>query len=182
VDGVGTVYVVNYSDGQVEKLAAGSRTETILPKLDRHTFTGDVAVDTAGTVYVSCSHGRSSRSCLMRLAPGSNTWTALPQARDNSGDTFSTGEQDLAVDAAGNVYMITSRTVMKLAPGADNWTPLQGTPPFVDPMGLAVDPSGTNVYVTDHVGSRAVGGGSWFGIWPMGPDDAHGLVLKLPVG
>jgi hypothetical protein len=71
---------------------------------------------------------------------------------------------------------------MKLAPGADNWTALQGTPPFVDPMGLAVDPNGTNVYVTDHVGSRAVGGGSWFGIWPMGPDDAHGLVLKLPVG
>jgi DNA-binding beta-propeller fold protein YncE len=117
----------------------------------------------------------------MRLAPGSDTWTRLPSAPDNSGDTFSTGEQDVAVDAAGNVYMITSRIVMKLAPGSDNWTPLPGVPPFVDPMGLAVDPRGNNVYVTDHLGSRAPGGGSWFGIWHP-KDDAEGFVLKLPGG
>jgi DNA-binding beta-propeller fold protein YncE len=54
-------------------------------------------------------------------------------------------------------------------------------PPFVDPMGLAVDPRGNNVYVTDHLGSRAPGGGSWFGIWHP-KDDAEGFVLKLPGG
>ena len=182
VDAAGAVYVVNYSDGEVLKLAPGASTPTVLPKIGKASFTGDVAVDTTGNIYVSCSHGRSSRSCLMRLAPGSNTWTRLPSATDNSGDTFSTGEQDVAVDAAGNVYMISSRTVMKLAPGSDTWTPLAGVPPLVDPLGLAVDPSGANVYVTDHVGSRAPGGGSWFGIWPMGPDDAQGFVLKLPTG
>jgi len=182
VDAAGAVYVVNYSDGEVLKLAPGASTPTVLPKIGKASFTGDVAVDTTGNIYVSCSHGRSSRSCLMRLAPGSNTWTRLPSATDNSGDTFSTGEQDVAVDAAGNVYMISSRTVMKLAPGSDTWTPLAGVPPLVDPLGLAVDPSGANVYVTDHLGSRAPGGGSWFGIWPMGPDDAQGFVLKLPTG
>jgi len=182
VDAAGNVYVADSGHGRVVKLAPGASTPTVLPKIGKASFTGDVAVDTTGNIYVSCSHGRSSRSCLMRLAPGSNTWTRLPSATDNSGDTFSTGEQDVAVDAAGNVYMISSRTVMKLAPGSDTWTPLAGVPPLVDPLGLAVDPSGANVYVTDHLGSRAPGGGSWFGIWPMGPDDAQGFVLKLPTG
>jgi hypothetical protein len=50
---------------------------------------------------------------------------------------------------------------------------------FVGPLGLAVDPNGSNVYVTDHTGYRAPGGGSWFGIWHP-KDDAEGFVLKLP--
>jgi streptogramin lyase len=176
VDTAGTVYVVEYSHGRVLKLAAGSSTQTVLPSTGKAGPTGDVAVDTTGDVYVSCSRARSRLSCLVRLAPGSDTWTRLPSAPDNSGDTFSSGEQDVAVDAAGNVYMITSRVVMKLAPGSDTWTALQGAPPFVDPMGLAVDPRG-NVYVTDHLGSRATGGGL-----PWEKDDAQGFVLKLPAG
>ena len=177
VDSAGSVYVVEYSHGRVLKLAAGSSTPTVLPSTGKAGPTGDVAVDTTGNVYVSCSHGRSRSSCLMRLAPGSDTWTRLPSAPDNSGDTFSTGEQDVAVDAAGNVYMITSRIVMKLTPGSDNWTALPGVPPLLDPMGLAVDPRGNSVYVTDHLGSRATGGGL-----PWEKDDAQGSVLKLPTG
>jgi DNA-binding beta-propeller fold protein YncE len=88
----------------------------------------------------------------------------------------------VAVDAAGNVYVMTSNGVMKLTPGSNDWTELPGGHRFIDPLGLVVDPSGNNVYVTDHLASRAPGGGSWFGIWPMGPDDAQGLVVKLPAG
>jgi hypothetical protein len=65
---------------------------------------------------------------------------------------------------------------MKLAPGSNTWTPLQGAPRFIDPLGLTVDTRG-NVYVTDHLGSRATGSNL-----PSEKDDAQGLVLKLPAG
>ena len=174
VDAAGTVYVVDISHGHIFKLEAGATKATILPP---QRLTGDVAVDISGNLYVSCARGRVPRSCLMRLAPGSNTWTRLPSIDDHSGDTFSTGEQDVAVDAAGNVYMIASRQVMKLAPGTNNWIALPGAPSLLDPMGLAVDAGGTSAYVTDHVGSRATGS-----LLPWEKDDAQGFVLKLPVG
>ncbi len=180
VDNAGTVYVVDYSDGRVLKLAAGSSKQTELPPTGRLGGpSGDVAVDTTGNVYIS-AHSRAG-SYLLRLAPGSDTWTRLPSAPGNSSEGFSTGEQDVAVDTAGNVYVITSNGVMKLAHGSNTWTELPGGHRFVDPLGLAVDPRGENVYVTDHLGSRAPGGGSWFGIWHP-QDDAQGFVLKLPAG
>jgi DNA-binding beta-propeller fold protein YncE len=177
VDTAGTVYVVDISHGHVFRLAAGATKPTSLPPTGAGGPTGAVAVDNSGDVYVSCSRGRTRQSCLLKLARGSNTWTRLPSALDNSGDTFSSGEQDVAVDATGSVYMISSRIVLKLAPGADNWTALPGAPSLIDPMGLAVDPRGTSVYVTDHVGSRATGG-----LLPWETDDAQGFVLKLPTG
>jgi DNA-binding beta-propeller fold protein YncE len=109
---------------------------------------------------------------LLLLAPGADTWTTLPSVGD---------EQYVAVDTAGNLYAIASGAVMKLAPGSDNWTGLPGMPPFIDPMGLAVDARGNTVYVTDHPGSRAPGLGSLFGIWHP-KDDAQGFVLKMPAG
>ena len=52
VDTAGSVYVTDYGNNRVVKLAAGSTTQTVLP------FTGlshpdGVAVDTAGSVYVT---------------------------------------------------------------------------------------------------------------------------------
>jgi DNA-binding beta-propeller fold protein YncE len=183
VDSNGTVYVVDYSGGQVLKLAAGSSKQTPLPSPGKGiTPDGNVAVDTAGNVYVGFSkshYKRRSESYLLKLAPGSNSWTTVTSAPDNFGASFSTGEQDLAVDPAGNLYAITStdtQGVWKLAPGSDTWTPLQGAPPLMDPLGLAVDTRG-HVYVTDHLGSRATGAGL-----PWEDDDAHGFVLKLPAG
>jgi sugar lactone lactonase YvrE len=189
VDSAGTVYVVDYSHSRVLKLAAGSSTQTVLPSSGNGASpNGNVAVDTTGNVYVGFSktHRRGPTNYfVMRLAPGSDTWITLPSAPDNNSANLSTGEQDLAVDSRGNVYAITAtdtRGVWKLAPGSNSWTQQQGAPRFIDPLGLAVDTHG-NVYVTDHLGSRTTGGGNlFFGIWPMGPDDAQGFVLKLPAG
>jgi DNA-binding beta-propeller fold protein YncE len=183
VDAAGAVYVVNISDSEVLKLAPGSSTPTVLPSGGRGgSPNGDVAVDNAGNVYISVSRsvGRHSvERYLVRLAPGSDTWTRMPPAPDNSYKGLSTGEQDAAIDNAGNVYIFTGLAggVMKLAPGSSTWTELPGSPRFVDPLGLAVDPGGKYVYVTDHTGSRATGSGL-----PWEHDDAQGFVLKLPAG
>lgn len=183
VDRAGSVYVVDHGDGRVLKLPAGSNVATALPKSGIGAAPdGDVVVDAAGNVYAGFSrtHYRvRSDKYVLKLAPGSDAWTKLPSAPDNSGKGLSSGEQDLAVDNAGNLYAFTGLAggVMKLAPGSDTWIDLRGAPPFIDPLGLAVDPSGNSVYVTDHVGSRATGGGL-----PWEGDDAHGFVLKLPAG
>jgi hypothetical protein len=42
---------------------------------------------------------------------------------------------------------------------------------------LAVEPNGNNVYVTDHVGSRAAGSDL-----PWQADEAQGFVFRLPAG
>ncbi|OBA73659.1 hypothetical protein A5641_04700 [Mycobacterium sp. 1554424.7] len=183
VDAAGAVYVVNISDSEVLKLAPGSSTPTVLPSSGRgRSPNGDVAVDNAGNVYISVTRsvGRHSvERYLVRLAPGSDTWTRMPSAPDNSYKGLSTGEQDAAIDNAGNVYIFTGLAggVMKLAPGSSTWTELPGSPRFIDPLGLAVDPGGKFVYVTDHTGSRATGSGL-----PWEHDDAQGFVLKLPAG
>jgi DNA-binding beta-propeller fold protein YncE len=178
VDAAGNVYVAETRTNQVFKLAAGSSTRTVLP------FTGggsvsNVAVDTAGTVYTSvyrCSGKSSCSSYMLRLAARSDTWTRLPSANRQP--------QYVAVDTTGNVYVIAlgdNGGVMKLAPESSNWIELRGAHRFIDPQGLAVD-TRRNLYVTDHLGCRAPGGGSWFGKWQMAADNAQGLVLKLPVG
>lgn len=183
VDGAGSVYVVDHGDGRIMKLPAGAHTQTLLPTSGLGAAPdGDVVVDAAGNVYAGFSKSRyrgQSDKYVLKLAPGSNAWTRLPSAPDNSGKGLSSGEQDLAVDTAGNLYAFTGLAggLLKLPPGSDTWIELRGAPPFIDPLGLAVDPGGNSVYVTDHVGSRATGGGL-----PWEGDDAHGLVLKLPAG
>jgi streptogramin lyase len=175
VDTAGTVYVVDFN-GRIVKLAPGSSTQTALPSTGGGNLS-DVAVDTAGTVYANvfrCPGKSSCSSTLLKLPAGSNTWVALP----------STGrsQTSVTVDTAGNVYVLAlgqTGSVMKLTPGSQQWTELPGAHRFVDPMGLAVDAHG-NVYVTDHTGSREPL--ALFGIWKIGDDDAHGFVLKLPVG
>ncbi|WP_051574541.1 NHL repeat-containing protein [Mycobacterium sp. URHB0044] len=177
VDAAGAVYVVDYFYGRIVKLPAGSSTQTSLPKTGGGSL-GDVAVDTTGTVYANafrCSGKSSCSSRLLKLAAGSNTWTTLPSAAPS--------QTSVTVDITGNLYVLAlgdTGGVMKLTPGSDNWTELPGAHRFVDPMGLAVDTRG-NVYVTDHAGSRAPGGGSFFGLWQP-KDDAEGYVVKLPAG
>jgi sugar lactone lactonase YvrE len=172
VDNAGTVYVVDFSHGRIAKLAPGATKQTLLPKSGSlGSPSGEVAVDATANVYITTSHG------LLKLAAGSDTWTELPSTAGY--------EEFVAMDMGGNLYTVMPgdpSNVMKLAPGSSSWTALPGVPSFVDPMGLAVDPHGHYVYIADHTGSRAPGGGLLFGKWPIMKDDARGFVLKLPTG
>ena len=88
-----------------------------------------------------------------------------------SGIDFRLSPGGVAVDTAGNVYVVTSGDnagVMRLVPGSSSWTRLPGDYDFRAAAGLAVDARG-NVYVTDNL---APGRGA----------HSSGLVVKLPAG
>jgi DNA-binding beta-propeller fold protein YncE len=116
-------------------------------------FTGlrsidSVAVDAAGSVYVTDPFANQ----VLKLAPGSNTPTALPFTGLNLPTGIYHNPARIAgvtVDTAGNVYVIDTGNlrVLKLAPGSNTQTVL----PFNNvekPVGVAVDRAG-DVYVVD---------------------------------
>lgn len=144
VNSAGDVFVTNQGMyGRVVKLAPGSSTPTVLP------FTGlyqpqDVAVDSAGTVYVTDFNHR-----VVTLPAGSNNQSELPF----TGLSYPEG---VVVDSAGSVYVADrgNSRVLKLPQGAKDAIVL----PFTDlknPDGVAVDSAG-NVFVTDTDNNRVV--------------------------
>ncbi|MGH3960797.1 serine/threonine-protein kinase PknD [Mycobacterium sp.] len=144
LDAEGNLYVTSQSMfGRVVKLAAGSSNPTVLP------FSGlyqpqSVAIDTAGTVYVTDFNNR-----VVKLDAGSDTQIVMPF----SGLNYPEG---VAVDSVGGVYVADrgNDRVVKLAAGSNNQTDL----PFTGlnhPDGVAVDNSGS-VYVTDSDNNRVL--------------------------
>jgi sugar lactone lactonase YvrE len=146
VDAAGNVYVADNgnvidvangtTDVVVVKLAAGSNTQTVLPFTGLQ-YTRDVAVDSAGNVYVV------DDDRVLKLAAGSNTQTVLPV-------TGISGVASVAVDAAGNVYVLGDNRVVKLAAGSNTQTVLPVTG-LSAVYSLTVDAAG-NVYVLDGNG------------------------------
>ncbi|WP_330232215.1 serine/threonine-protein kinase PknD [Nocardia sp. NBC_00508] len=125
-------------------IAPGYSAQTPLP------FTGvslptDVAVDTAGNVYVT----DMGNDRVVKLAAGASTPTPLPFIGLNN-------PQGVAVDTAGNVYVTDTSNdrVVKLAAGASTPTPLPFTG-LKNPHGVAVDRAG-DVYVADWGNDRVV--------------------------
>jgi streptogramin lyase len=109
----------------VLKLAAGSSSQTVLPFTGLDLSDGGVidpdtagiAVDTAGSVYVTDSgHNR-----VLKLAAGSNTQSVLPFRRLSS-------PRGVAVDTAGTVYVVDFEgPIVKLVAGSSSQTPLPST-------------------------------------------------------
>jgi serine/threonine-protein kinase len=188
VDTAGNLYVTDFGNNRVLKLAAGSSTQSVLP------FTGlnqpfGVAVDSAGNLYVA--DNRNNR--VLELAAGSSTPTVLPF-------TGLSGPAGVAVDAVGNLYVgdAIDHRVVKLAAGSATQTDL----PFTGlnaPFGVAVDTAG-NLYVTDYRNNQvlklAAGSSTqtvlpFPGSWGVAVDSAGNLyvadggdnrVLKLAAG
>jgi serine/threonine protein kinase, bacterial len=114
VDTAGNLDVVDSGNNRVLKLPAGASTPTTLP------FTGltnprGVAVDTAGNVYVGGQNG------MFKLPAGASTSTTLPFTGNVNGEPKLAGPgdpgdvMDVAVDTAGNVYVLSSNNkVLKL--------------------------------------------------------------------
>ncbi|WP_327114147.1 serine/threonine-protein kinase PknD [Nocardia sp. NBC_01730] len=125
-------------------IAPGYSSQTPLP-FTSVSLPTDVAVDTAGNVYVT----DMGNDRVVRLAAGASTPTPLPFTGLNN-------PQGVAVDTAGNIYVTDTSNdrVMKLAAGASTATPLPFTG-LKDPQGVAVDTAGA-VYVGDRGNDRVV--------------------------
>ncbi|MEV4236449.1 serine/threonine-protein kinase PknD [Nocardia sp. NPDC050408] len=125
-------------------IGPGFLSQTALPFTDVSLPT-DVAVDTAGNVYVT----DMGSDRVVKLAAGASTSTLLPFTGLNN-------PQGVAVDAAGNIYVTDTSNdrVVKLAAGASTPTPLPFTG-LKDPQGVAVDTAG-DVYVGDRGNDRVV--------------------------
>ncbi|OMC48684.1 hypothetical protein A5745_08420 [Mycobacterium sp. IS-2888] len=102
VDAAENVYVGDYS--RILKLAAGTDIQTVLPFDVRSVV--DVAVDSAGSVYVV----DADRKQVLKLAAGTDKPIVLPFSGLNQ-------PVRVAVDAAGNVYVtdVGNHSVLKLA-------------------------------------------------------------------
>ncbi|WP_406272710.1 serine/threonine-protein kinase PknD [Nocardia sp. NBC_00881] len=137
----------------VQRESGGNSPTPIAPAYPSQTplsFTGvslptDVAVDTAGNVYVT----DMGNDRVVRLAAGASTSTSLPFTGLNN-------PQGVAVDTAGNVYVTDTSNdrVVRLAAGASTPTPLPFTG-LKNPHGVAVDTAG-DVYVADWGNDRVV--------------------------
>jgi len=144
VDGAGTVYVTDYKNDRVLRLAAGADAATELGFTNLK-FPTSVAVDRAGAVYVT----DSGNNRVLRLAPGAADATQLAFTNLN-------GPSGVAVDSAGTVYVSDwgYHRVLRLAPGAPAATQV-ALPDLEDVPGVAVDRAGA-VYVTDWHNNRVL--------------------------
>jgi serine/threonine-protein kinase len=141
------VGVAGYLVSQGPRQSTSASGQTVLPfgGLDFSLSPGGVALDSAGSVYVTCEDmfGR-----VVKLTAGSSDPTVLPFSGLYQ-------PQGLAVDTNGAVYVADfNNRVVKLAAGANTQTVL----PFTGlnyPEGVAVDAAG-NVYVADRGNNRVV--------------------------
>jgi serine/threonine protein kinase, bacterial len=141
------VGVAGYLVSQGPHSSTSASEQTVLPftGLDFPLSPGGVALDSAGSVYVT-SQDMFGR--VVKLAAGSSAPTVLPFSGLYQ-------PQGLAVDTNGAVYVADfNNRVVKLAAGANTQTVL----PFTGlnyPEGVAVDAAG-NVYVADRGNNRVV--------------------------
>ena len=176
VDASGNVYVADAGNNTIRKIMPAGVVTTLAGTAGltgfangagaaaRFNFPQGIAVDAAGNVYVA----DSDSSTIRKITPA-GVVTTLAGTSGLTGIVNGTGAaarfnnpQDLAVDAAGNVYVADtgSNTIRKITPagvvttlaGAAGLTGgFDGTgtgAQFDSPQGIAVDASG-NIYVGD---------------------------------
>jgi sugar lactone lactonase YvrE/uncharacterized RDD family membrane protein YckC len=148
VDRVGNIYLADFRNTRVLKLAAGANTQTELPFTGLTGYSTVIAVDAVGNVYAGNYFQQPNVSRVLKLPPGAGTATEMLTDR-------AAMLGGIAVDTAGNVYVSDDlNRVLKLAAGSSTTTELPFTG-LSKPQGVAVDRTG-NIYVVDAGNNRVV--------------------------
>ncbi len=121
------------------------------PNLARFNGPAGLAVDSSGNVYV----GDSGNYTLRKIAPDGNV-TTLAGTAGQRGTTDGQGAaarfwtpRGVALDGAGNIYVVDDATVRKVTAAGAVTTVVGGTAgSFASPTGIAAQPGGT-LYVAD---------------------------------
>src|SRR6202012_5025838 len=144
VDAAANVYIVDYLNGRVLKLPAGSNTSVELPFTSLREPNG-VAVDTVGNVYVA-DYGNNR---VLNLPAGSTTPDELPFTGLKS-------PQGVAVDTDGNVYVgdYGNNRVLKL-PAGGRRTGRRSLP-------LCGNSRGQRALITDSAAAAVRRGSGWW--------------------
>jgi sugar lactone lactonase YvrE len=182
VDNAGNVYVADYNNSTIRKVTSAGVVTTLAGlagnagsadgagSAARFNGPGDVAVDSAGNVYVADAGNNTIRKVTLVGATWEVTTLAGLAGSSGSADGTNSAAQfdypcSLAVDLAGNVYVADAwnSTIREVAPVGTNWvvTTLAGwagwaasadgtgsAAGFNNPFGVAVDSAG-NLYVAD---------------------------------
>ncbi len=174
VDGSGNVYVADFGNNLIRKIAPGAVVTTLAGSMAYGSSNGvgtaasfngpqGVAVDASGNVYVADRYNNMIRVITSGGLVSTLAGTSSPGSANGTGTGASFyWPQGVAVDGAGNVYVGDSlnNLIRKITPGgmvstlagqagvtgATNATGTAAT--FNYPIGVAVDDSGT-VYVAD---------------------------------
>jgi len=167
VDASGNIYVADYGNNQVRKIAPGGIVTTLAGKDSAGANNGvdtaatfnqptSVAVDAAGNVYVA----DEGNNLIRKISPAGTVTTfagsgAVGAANGSSTSASFNGPTGVAVDGAGNVYVADygNNQVREISPAGTVTTlgsgPTANTKLFKGPYGVAVDAAG-NVYVADY--------------------------------
>jgi serine/threonine-protein kinase len=162
VDPAGNVYVADYSNSRVLKLAAGSSTPVVLP-IEGINHPHGVAVDATGILYIG-DEGDNQYGRVLKVEASSSAPIVLPFNGLN-------GRVGVAVDTAGDLFVASggAAAVQELAAGSSSPSQL----PFnqvADASGVAVDTLG-NIYVSDETPHR---------VWKMAAGSSGPVVLSFP--
>jgi sugar lactone lactonase YvrE len=148
MDGAGNVYVADYWDNQIVKIAAGTKTQTAVVT----GLTGPVwvALDGAGNLYISQVGSTGYNGSLFKVPNENGTLNTA----DMTTLTYSglSSPHGLATDVSGNLYVAEYGSgTISVVPSGDvtGSTLLSG---INTPYGVAVD-SGKNVYVSSYLGN-----------------------------
>jgi sugar lactone lactonase YvrE len=167
VDVSGNIYVADYGNNQVRKIAPGGIVTTLAGKDSSGANNGvdtaatfnqptGVAVDAAGNVYVA----DEGNNLIRKINPAGMVTTfagsGAAGASNGAGTAASfNGPTGVAVDASGNVYVADygNNLVREISPAGAVTTlgagPATNTKLFKGPYGVAVDAAG-DVYVADY--------------------------------